>query len=116
MSEKHLTCSQVNVTSFDGTYVLQSSFISSIVHVVNGNETGIADVITLSFDDSKRRKYANEVNADFLAQIYQKCQNIGADNARWRCDSSRCKHRKVVIVACMSCLCTNEVRRPKIGA
>ena len=47
-SEKlRLTCSQVDVASYDGTDVTPSSFISSsIVNVVNGSVTEIADIIT----------------------------------------------------------------------
>ena len=48
MSEKQrLNCTQVDVASYDGTDVTPSFFISSsIVDVVNGSETEIADVIT----------------------------------------------------------------------
>ena len=49
MSEKQpLTCSPVNVASYDGTEKISSSFISSLVHVVNDNVTELADVITSS--------------------------------------------------------------------
>ena len=54
LSEKRLTCSQVKVASYDGTDVTQSSFISSMVHVVNSNETEFADVITSSSMAARR--------------------------------------------------------------
>ena len=57
MSEKQpLTCIPVNVASYDGKSEIPSSFIYSLVHVINGNETEVADVITSSSMVTRREE------------------------------------------------------------
>ena len=59
---------------YDETDTIRSFISSSFVHVDNGSETEIADV---TIDRTKTRmKYADRVNAQFVTQIYIKCEKI----------------------------------------